>query len=180
MRTLVLSAVLAFGPATLVFPQAQAVAPGPEYQRLEHFVGTWKVEGEQKPNPFGAPAGKFLGSETCSKFTGGFQVVCNLEGTIGGAPYREMATFGYDPEEKAYTWYDIDNNGWNGLAHGTVQGSTWTFLWQMKAGGKPLSFRMQLVEQSPTGTLIKGEFSLDGGPWVAVMDVVETKLAKSK
>jgi len=51
---------------------------------------------------------------------------------------------------------------------------------KMKAGGKPLSFRMQLVEQSPTGTLIKGEFSLDGGPWVPVMDVVETKLAKTK
>ena len=127
--------------ATLVFPQGQAVAPGPEFQRLEHFLGTWKVEGEQKPNPLGAPAGRVAGTETCSKFTGGFQVVCNLEGTIGGAPYREMATFGYDPEEKAYTWYDIDNNGWDGLAHGTVQGTTWSFLWEDEGRWKAPEFQ---------------------------------------
>ena len=171
---------LAFGLATLVSAQAQAPGPGPEYQRLDYLVGTWKVEGEQKPNPVGAPVGKFLGTETCTKFAGGFHVVCNVEAMIGGTPYREMAIFGYDAEEKTYTWFDVDNTGMNGLAHGTLQGSTWSFLWEMKTGGKPLKLKMLLVEQSPTVIQGKAEVSLDGGPWVPVVEVVETKLAKSK
>jgi hypothetical protein len=165
MRKLVLGSVLAFGLPTLAFGQTQAPKPGAEYQRMDTFIGTWKGEGEQKPNPIGAPAGKYLGTMTCSKFAGGFHVVCDLQGTIGGTPSREMLIFGYDVEEKTYTWFDIDNTGFNGVAHGTVQGSTWTFLFEMKAGGKPLKLKAGSVEQSPTVFLNKVEFSLDGGPW---------------
>jgi hypothetical protein len=164
-----------FGITTLVSAQAQAPAPGPEYQRLGYFVGTWNMEGEVKPNPFGAPAGKISGTQTCNEFPGRFEVVCNLDLKIGGAPYREMGIFGYDPESSTYTWYDIDSKGFNAFGHGTPQGSTWTFAWELRSGGKPLGLRTRLVEQSPTVLVNESEFSLDHGPWVRLIESKNTK-----
>lgn len=88
-----------------------------------------------------------------------------------------MAIFSYDAEERTYTWFDIDNTGMNAIAHGSLQGNTWTFLFEMKAGGKPVKLKVGLVEQSPTVILNKAELSVDGGPWGLL---IEAKFAKTK
>jgi len=47
--------------------------PGPEHKKLAYFVGKWTSEAELKPSPFG-PGGKYLATETCEWFAGGFRV----------------------------------------------------------------------------------------------------------
>src|SRR5215471_13232178 len=48
--------------------------PGPEHKKLQYFVGTWKTEGEIKPNEF-LPAGKSVTTETYTLGPGGFYLV---------------------------------------------------------------------------------------------------------
>jgi hypothetical protein len=176
MRKSAVAAVFAFGLPIVASAQPQSAAgPGPEYQRLDSLVGTWNGAGEQKPNLLGAPVGKYVGTMTCSRFLGGYQVVCSIQATIEKTPFREMAIFGYDAEDKVYTWFDIDSSGMNGLGHGSKQGNAWTFLFDMKAAGKPLKLRAGLVEHSPGVILNKAEVSLDGAPWATLFDARFTK-----
>jgi hypothetical protein len=163
---------LVSGPASW----AQDVAtPGPAFERLAYFVGTWTGEGEQKPGPAGGAAGKFAGTMTCTRFDGGFQVVCHVEGTMAGKPYREMAVFGYDAGAKAYTWYDIDNTGMNGLGRGTYREGAWTYVFEMTAKEKPLKMRITLAKKSPTVFVNKGELAVDGQPWVPAVEARFTR-----
>ncbi len=165
MRRVVLAAVVACASAGAVRGQEQSPAPDPAFQRLAYFVGSWKGEGEQKATSLGSPAAKFAGSMSCSAYAGGFHVVCNMDGTMGARPLHEMAIFGYDAEAKAYTWYDIDNTGMNGLARGSLEKGTWTYLFEMKAGGKVIKMKIGLVEQSPDTFLNVADVSVDGQPW---------------
>jgi Protein of unknown function (DUF1579) len=169
MRVLVLVGVVTLASAGAVRGQEPSATPSPAHQRLDYFVGTWNGVGEQMPHSPGGAAEKFLGTMSCTRFTGGFHVVCSLEGTMGGKQFREMATFGYDGEAKAYTWYDIDNTGMNGLGHGSIEKGTWTYLFEMKAGGQPLRLKVVLAEQSPTTFLNTAELSVNGKPWELVV-----------
>ena len=169
MRTLVLVGVVTLTAAGAVRGQEQSGAPSPAHQRLDYFVGTWNGVGEQMPHSPGGAAEKFVGTMSCIKFAGGFHVVCSLEGTMGAKEFREMATFGYDGEEKAYTWYDIDNTGMNGLGRGSLERGTWTYLFEMKAGGQPVRLKVALAEQSPTTFLNTAELSVNGKPWEPVV-----------
>src|SRR5437870_7648855 len=58
--------------ACLVLAQAppQMPKPGPEHKRLGYFTGTWRLEGETKPGPFG-PGGKFTGTDHNDWMEGG-------------------------------------------------------------------------------------------------------------
>jgi Protein of unknown function (DUF1579) len=169
MRRLVLVGVVALASAGGVRGQEPSTAQNPAYQRLDYFVGTWKGVGEQKPNSDGSGGGKFVGTMSCTKFAGGFHVVCSLEGTMGGKEFREMATFGYDAEEKAYTWYDIDNTGMNGLARGSLEKGTWTYVFESKSGGQPLRLKVALAEQGPTTFVNTAEVSVEGKPFELVV-----------
>lgn len=160
----------------LAVAQEPTPKPGPEHQRLGVFVGTWKVQGEQKASLLGNATGTFRGTETCKWFAGNLHLVCELDATIGRVPYREMATLSYDPEGKTYTWFDIDNMGMNALGHGTLQAGTWTFVWETTAGGKRLRTRFRTVEQSPTVHLNTWDLSVDGGAWVPVGNSIATKV----
>lgn len=166
--------VLAVCLPTVAVGQGPVLKPEPEYQLLGHWVGTWRMEGQQFHSPLGA-AGKISVTLTCSVFSGGFHVVCNGDGTIGGGPYRELALFGYDPEERSYTWLAIDSTGMNGLARGSAKAGTWTFLFEMKTGGQPLKAKVTMVEQSPTVITVKTEVSVAGAPWLPHNDATLTK-----
>jgi Protein of unknown function (DUF1579) len=169
MRRLVLLVAVVCALAGGVRGQDQSAPPEPAYQRLAYFVGMWKGEGEQKSTSGGGSDAKFVGTMSCGNFAGGFHVVCNLEGSMGGKAYREMATFGYDAEAKAYTWYDIDNTGMNGLAHGSLENGSWAFVFEMKAGGKPMRVRVVLAEKSPDSFENTAQVSFDSRPWEAML-----------
>jgi hypothetical protein len=174
-KLLVVVFVLAFAVPCLA-QTAQPPKPGAEVQKLAYHVGTWKGEGEIKAGPFG-PAGKFSGTDTCEWFAGGFHVVCRSEGTGPTGKHTELYIFGFDAEAKAYTYYGITSEGESGSSKGSLAGSTWTWLWDGKAAGKPAKYRITEVEVSPTSYTFKIEYSVAGGPWTVVM---EGKSAKVK
>lgn len=152
--------------------------PGPEQKRIGYFVGTWKSDTDVKPNPF-TTGGRIAMTDNCEWFPGGFHVVCNSSGTGPQGPMKGIGIIGYNPEEKTYTYYGIDNRGMGSLSKGSIQGNTWDWHGEDKMGGKLIKSRYTIVENSPTAYTFKWETSEDGRSWTTAMEGKATKTGGS-
>ncbi len=151
-------------PPGLGVPTGPAKPGSAEMERLAFFVGRWDLAGENKASPLG-PAGKSSGTIQCDWFPGGFQIVCLGDASGPAGRTHGLAVYRWDPDAGAFSYYGIDSTGFGGPAKGTVTGKTWTFLFDMKAGGKPLRLRSTTVEESAAAMTWKDEISTGGGPY---------------
>jgi hypothetical protein len=178
LEFLAFSVALAF----LAFPIAAAAQapqppkPGPEHKRLEYFVGKWTSQGEMKPGPMG-PGGKMTSTDTCEWFEGRFAVICRSEGKGPMGPFKSVGFLSYSPEEKAYTYYGIDNTGMvmTSVPRGTVQGDTWTYTDESMMGGQKVKSRVTIKELSPTSYTFSMEVQGADGKWMPMMESKQTK-----
>lgn len=173
----ILVALSGAGAQTAAAQSAQAAAPGPEHKRLGFYVGKWNIEGEMKPGPMG-PGGKFTSTDTCEWFEGGFAVVCRSEGKMPTGPARSMGIIGYSTEQKAYTYYGVDNTPMTmvSVPKGTLQGNTWTYTDEGTMGGQAFKTRVVIKEVSPTAQTFKMDMQGPDGKWVTVMESRGTKV----
>jgi len=150
--------------------------PCPELQKLGYFVGKWSSEGDMKPSPAG-PGGKFISTDNCTWYEGGFAVVCNSTGKGPMGPTKGLGIMSYSTEDQAYTYYGIDNTGMimSTVPKGTVAGDTWTYADESKMGGKMFKSRYTIQQLSPTAYTFKWEMMGDDGAWAAVMEGKSTK-----
>jgi hypothetical protein len=158
----------------------QAPKPGPEVKKLAYFVGNWKSEGELKENPFGMPPGKYTSRDSCSWFSGGFQVVCRTNGKSSMGQMHGMGIMAYNPAQKAYTYYGIDNTGMAEESKGSVEGDNWTFTADEKVGDKSFHGRYSMTASSPDAYTFKYETSEDGTTWTLCMEGKSTKVKAEK
>ena len=168
---LVLSSRLALAQAPAEKPK-----PGPEHKKLAYFVGKWTADGDTKPSPF-MPGGKFTSRDTCEWFDGGFAVVCRSEGKGPMGPTKALGILGYSAEEKAYTYYGVDNSPMNmaTVPRGTVEGDTWVYNDESKMGGKVVKSRYTIKITSPTSYTFKWELVGEDGAWQTMMEGKTTK-----
>ncbi|HZS17273.1 MAG TPA: DUF1579 family protein [Candidatus Udaeobacter sp.] len=157
---------------------AQQSKPGPELEKLNYYVGTWKGEGETEGGPFG-PAGKLSSSISCEKFAGGFQVVCRGEerGPTGKRTFLNILA--YDEKAKAYTEYGISSFGESEYTTGgSIVGNKRTFVKDLDTGvqGKRIKLRYTEVQVSPTLYTYKAEASKDGQEWTLIAEGKITKV----
>jgi hypothetical protein len=167
--------IVALQPALAQAPQPPK--PGPEHQRLAHFVGTWTSEGEMKPGPMG-PGGKMTSRDVCEWYEGRFAVVCRSEGKGPMGPTKGLGILGYSPEEKVYTYYGTDSSGtmtMTSVPRGTVKGDTWTFTDESMMGGQKVKSRVTLKEVSPTAYTFVMEIQGADGKWMTLMESKQTK-----
>lgn len=154
------------------FAQAPtAPTPGPEHQKLGYFVGKWTAEGTMAPSPFG-PGGKTISHDDCQWFDGKFAVVCRSEGQSPAGPSKGLGILSYSAEEKAYTYYGLDNTAMtmSTVPRGTVAGATWTYTDDSKMGGKLVKSRYVFKELSATSYTFKWELLGEDGKWMTIMD----------
>lgn len=176
MRRTTLSVVIPF---LLMFISVAAVAqmpvpkPASELNKLEFLVGTWTTDGDMKPGPMG-PGGKMMSEDDVHWMDGKFYLVMTskFKGALGTG--SSLAVFGYDPEQKVYTYSDF-SMGQNGHSVGTVDGDTWTWNSDENMGGQSFKGRFTMVVLSPTAYSYKYEMSPDGKDWKVVMDGKSTK-----
>jgi hypothetical protein len=147
-------------------------------KKLGVFVGTWKDEAEMKPGPFG-PGGKMSLTETCEWFIGGFSVVCHTDTTGFMGDLKTLTILTYDPEEKVYRIYEFSSMGRSNAAKGTVDGDTWMFDGESKMGGKVIKSRSTIKLPSPDSATMKSEMSVDGGPWILVMELKGSRVKQN-
>ena len=150
--------------------------PGPEIQRLKYFVGQWSTEGEIKPGSMG-PGGKFTQTSQCDWFEGRFAVVCNTEGQTPMGASKGMDILGYSSEDKAYTYYGVDNSGMTmtRVPHGTLQGDTWTYNDEGTMGGKKIKTRVVIKELPPSAYTFRMDTQGADGKWTTVMESKSTR-----
>jgi hypothetical protein len=160
----VMIAVAADSPSTAQnAPKTQT--PGPEFQRLGFLIGTWNIERTTQKNSYQAVEEKRAYTQTGEWFDGHFCVLCRLQQTRPTRPYGKVSVFGYDSEAKTYFCCVFMSTGQRLSYTGTRVGNTWSFVCDSREGGKMFKYRWTIVEESPTLTTSKVEFSEDGGPW---------------
>jgi hypothetical protein len=149
--------------------------PGPEQARIGFFAGTWQYEGEAQASPMG-PGGKITGTDNCQWFAGGFQLICQGDGTGPRGAMKNGSIWGFDPAQGKYTYYGYNSMGEGFFVLGTVQGKVWTWTADMPAGGgATVKIRAILTEQTPTQYSLKVESSADGTTWNTMEEGRATK-----
>jgi Protein of unknown function (DUF1579) len=175
-----LSAIAVF--LTLIFAvgvstqaQMQAPKPGPELKKLGYFVGSWTLQGDEKPGPMG-PGGKWSGSETLEWMKGGYFLVSHSTfksasmGSGSGTAYM-----GYNVNDKMYTYDEFNTMGEAAHSKGTLDGDNWNWTSEEKMGGQMMKERFSMKILSPTSYTMKFEMSSDGNKWDTVMEGKATK-----
>ena len=170
---------LAVSGLTLAADAPPAPKPGPEHQKLGYFVGKWTSKGEMKASPYG-PGGKMMSTDKCEWFDGKFAVICRGTGTGPTGPSKSLGILGYSAEEKAYTYYGVDNTAMTQttVPKGTIDGDTWTYNDESKMGGNLVKSRYVIKIVSPTAYTFKYEMQGEGGSWNTVLEGTETKEGK--
>jgi hypothetical protein len=169
--------VSAAGPQFAASQAQEAPKPGPEHKRLGYFVGKWKAEGEVKPGVMG-PGGKMTATDTCEWFEGQMSVICHSEGKGPMGPSKSVGILGYNPEEKVYTYYGVDNHmSMSSIPKGKVQGDTWTYTDESMMGGKKMRSRVTIKELSPTEYTFRMEIQGPDGKWMPAMESKNTKVS---
>ncbi len=172
---------LAFGGVALAADAPAMPKPTAEHEKLAFFVGEWTLEGDMKETPMG-PGGKLAAKDSCKWFEGKFAVVCTSTGTSPMGPTKGLGILGYSPEEKAYTYYGVDNSGQAQMTvpRGSRDGSTWTFIDESRMGGKLVKSRYVVKETSSSSYHFKWEAQGEDGKWSTIAEGDESKAGASK
>ena len=110
----------------------EARRPGAEHQRLDAFVGHWRLEGENAP---AAPAGastKVQGEESYEWLPGGFFVTSRWLHRFGSDRHEGIGVIGYDPTSRSYTSNSFDNLGYHRSYRLTVRNGVWHYSGQFE------------------------------------------------
>jgi hypothetical protein len=150
--------------------------PGPEYRRLDVFVGKWKMEGLQYDGPFG-PAAKVSAVETYEWLTGGFFLVHRLDGRLGDAEIACIEVIGQDASSQSYPRQSFYSDGKTNIWRTQEDNGTWTLTGDAPMEDKSLKVRSTTAfSDSGNKMTAKWEYSSDGSRWQTFWDVDATKI----
>ena len=152
--------------------------PGPEIKKLGYFAGAWTSSGDMKPSPYG-PGGKFSGTDHMTWMEGGFFLLSHSTENTPMGKGTGMAIFGYDSNEKVYTYQAYNSMVEAEHAKGTVNGDTWTWTNEQKMQGKLMRGRYTVTVTSPAAYTFKFEMASEGGDYATVMEGKATKAPKT-
>ncbi|MBZ5706132.1 MAG: DUF1579 domain-containing protein [Acidobacteriia bacterium] len=148
--------------------------PAPELKKLDYFVGTWTLDGDMKPGPFG-PGGKMTETEKVEWMQGNFFLVIHSDFKSAMGNGMGMAYMGYNPEDKVYTYDAFNSMGEAEHSKGTLSGDTWTWTSEDKMGGKIMKGRFTIKELSATSYSFKFEMAGEDGNYASMMEGKATK-----
>jgi len=149
--------------------------PGAELQRLDVFVGSWRIEGDQLESPLG-PAAKVDLTEHWEWLPGGFFLVNRLNGHIGTEAAACVEVLGYDNEAGNYVMHSYYSDGHRSEWLVREKEGTWTYAGTWDTGAALYKIRCTQV-LGPAGDTInsKWEYAGDGSPWKVYWDVKATR-----
>jgi hypothetical protein len=157
----------------------QAQAPPPpaaELQKLDFMTGHWTAEGTATFGPPGTPSTKWSESSDAEWMDGKYFLVTHNDldlGPMGKA--KEMAVYGYDSDNKVYTYTSFSSMGETEKSTGTVNGNTWVWNSDEHMNGQTMKGRFTMKVLSPTSYTMKFELSPDGTKWTTAMEGTATK-----
>lgn len=162
---------------SLARPSAQAEPPQQRQRResppqhqvertVDYFVGRWRFEyvgGEFPP----LSGGGRTGTLTFSRLGASNFVAGQLDGELGGKPYKESQTIGFEPESHTLVLVERRLDGVELVSLGAWR-SPLAITWQtvpLQANGRMYQLRRVFAVTSETAFQVTEEFSVDGGPY---------------
>jgi len=154
------------GVSSAQMPGMQATA---EHKSLDYFAGTWTMEGELKPSPFG-PGGRMTGSETCERL-GAFHLVCRSKGSGPMGAMDGVAIMSYDTVAKAYTYYAVNSMMPAAeFARGVRDGKNWRWSSEANVGGEKIQSSFSITDRGPSEYGMKWETTTASGGKTTIME----------
>jgi hypothetical protein len=154
--------------------QATMPKPGPEYQRLAYFVGTWNFSGEAKAGPMG-PGGPITFKEVCELMDGGWALICRTDGKNPMGPTKAVSIMSYDAAKKAYTYTAAESNMPAFTAIGELAGPSWNWTTEMLMGGQTMRTKVTVKEGGPTSYDFTMEMAVGSGAFTPLISGKATK-----
>ncbi|MGB7556823.1 MAG: DUF1579 family protein [Candidatus Korobacteraceae bacterium] len=172
MLTMILTSLFAIN----FTAQAQMEMPKPaaELKQFDVFAGSWVIDVDMKPGPMG-PGGKMTETEHCDWMDGSYYLVCHSDFKSSMFNGSSTSYYGYDANDKVYTYNAFSSMGEAENAKGTLDGNTWSWMSESKMGGQTTKNRFILKVLSPTSYSFTFDGSQDGKTWNTVMDGKGTK-----
>jgi len=144
-----------------------------DHQKLDVFIGTWHTTGEVATDNPERPV-KVDFTDTYTWYPGGFFVLHDAKGTIGGEHSSSLEIIGYDADRHCYTTTFFDSSGGSGKEDLYLEGTTWTWRGSDVMGVK--EHRCVGTVSNDGNTIhARHEKSDDGIHWELWMDVVLEK-----
>jgi hypothetical protein len=144
-------------------------ARGAALNRLEAFVGEWRVDASFP----GSPPGRSV-----FEWTLGGQYLIQRSTVPPPAP-ESLAVVSVDPETGAYTQHYFDSRGVTRVYAMTLSRGTWS-LTRESPDFSPLDFNQRFIGNfSRDGRIIKGSWETSkkrGAPWMKDFDLVFTRV----
>lgn len=151
--------------------------PGPEYERLDMFVGNWNIEGQQYDGPFG-PEAKIVAVESYEWLAGGFFLLHRLGGRLDATEIACIEIIGFDESSQNYPRYTFYGNGKTNEWQSRETDAGWTVIGDSVMGNKSLKVRCTIVfSDSGKEMTSTWECSSDGSEWKTFWAVKATKAA---
>lgn len=146
--------------------------PAPEVAKLGYFVGSWIVEGNIPPGPWGS-GGPFGWTDKTEWLAGNFFVVGHwnfkMPANLGGDG-QEIFIMGYDVEKQVYTFNAFSSQGRHVESTGAVNGDRWVWNSEASYEGKKVKQRYTTRILSPDTYEVKFEICEDGKTWLTFME----------
>lgn len=131
---------------------AETVAP---QARLEFFVGSWTIVGEDQYR------------ETCRWTPGNKAVLCE---TAGG-----FSIMGYSAVRNSYTHYGFSRDGELEPLYGWIKDDTWHYVGHTQKGAELERIHVTLTPTA-AGFRFRQEVSVNAGPWAEQHDFEYVRL----
>jgi len=163
-----------------VVSQAQnpAPKPGPEYEKLNIWVGDWTYEVQIQANPV-YYEGKYIGKSTVRPILDGYFVEFRGEDTGPAGTFHWFEVDGYDQLKKSYTWNSFDDGGGSEKIYYTINGVNIIYSGTKLIRDKEYKMRgTVLFSPDFMSSLDKREVSADGKTWMPAFECKTIKIPK--
>ncbi len=163
MRTLLATLCLTVVAVAALAAKASAADP---IDSLDRFAGTWKSHGTFVDSPYGK-AGPADATTICVWSNGHTFLICQQSVTMAGATNEDIALYTYDPDAKAYRFFNVRPAKVASLTI-TIEGDTITYPVSFKdSAGQDVTIRTINVFENPALYRWRTEYSNDAGKtWI--------------
>lgn len=153
----------------------QGTGPREGIERLNAFLGSWRLVGQQYEGAVGSAA-RVTATETYEWLQGGQFLIHRFDGQVGEAAASCIEIIGYNAESQTYPIHSFYDNGIETEWSAREQDGVWTLTgtWQR---ARPMQVRCTIVFSADgTTRTAKWEASSDGSGWETFWDVEATRV----
>jgi hypothetical protein len=138
------------------------------HQRLESFIGTWAVVGENRGAAPNAPDTPVTGEEHYTWLPGRFFLLGHWDRRFGDDRHIGINIIRYDPTTEQYSSYNVDNLGFARTYRVTQRDGVWSFTGDWERA----TWRLGADDRTMT---IDWETTRDGETWAPLCHLEATK-----